>query len=85
MNSNRLNAMTIIPLINPYIDKWCSPYSRAAGNNLSNDINTIIPATAAKIIPKIKLSMKGINTIHVITAPKGSARPERKEYLNAFI
>lgn len=43
-----------------------------------------MPATAAKIIPKIKLFMKGINTIHVITASKGSARPERKEYLNAF-
>ena len=50
IKSNKLTAISIIPEIKPYTERWCSPYSLAAGSNSSNDINTIIPATDANII-----------------------------------
>ncbi len=38
INNNKLIAITAIPLINPPIAMWCSPYSSAVGNNSSSDM-----------------------------------------------
>lgn len=84
IKSNKLTAISIIPEIKPYIERWCSPYSLAAGSNSSNDINTIIPATDANIIPNTVSFIKGISISQPTNAPIGSASPEIKEYRNAF-
>ena len=80
--SNKLTAISIIPEIKPYIERWCSPYSLAAGSNSSNDINTIIPATDANIIPNTVSFIKGISISQPTNAPIGSASPEIKEFID---
>lgn len=60
-NSNKLIAITIMPAINPPMAKWCSPYSSAVGSSSSNEIYTIIPATEAKIMPKVVSLKKDLN------------------------
>ena len=44
----------------------------------------MMPATPAKIIPKIKSFIKGSNIKYPITAPRGSDTPDKKEYIRAF-
>jgi hypothetical protein len=83
-NNKRLTAITAIPDTRPYIDRWCSPYFSAEGRSSSREIKTIIPATAAKIIPKTISFINGIKIRYPIKAPIGSDRPDRKEYKKAF-
>ena len=61
------------------MDRWCSPYSRAAGRSSSNEMNTMMPATLAKIRPNATSFITGMRISQPISAPTGSARPERKE------
>lgn len=68
----------------PYIDRCPSSYFFAAGNNSSSEIKTMMPATAAKINPNITSFRNGINIRKATMAPTGSAKPDKKESLNAF-
>lgn len=60
------------------------PYSRAEGSSSSREINTIMPATPAKRMPKTRSLIMGMRSSHPMRAPTGSARPERKEYRKAL-
>jgi hypothetical protein len=53
-NKTRLMPIKAIPATRPYMDKWCSPYFFAVGRSWSSEMKIIIPATAAKIIPKAR-------------------------------
>lgn len=52
-SSNRLNPITAIPTTTPEMEIWCLPYFSADGNSSSKEIKTMMPETAAKIIPLI--------------------------------
>lgn len=60
------------------------PYFLEEGISSSNDIYIIIPQTTAKIIPSISSLIKGFKHKKAISAPKGSAIPDRNEYLRAL-
>ncbi len=53
MNINKLTAITAMPAMSPYMDKWCSPYSLADGKSSSKLMYTMMPATEAKIKPNM--------------------------------
>ena len=81
---NKLTAITIIPAISPAMDRWCLPYFSAVGNSSSNEINAIIPATAANTIPFTNGDQNGIRNSQAISAPNGSANPDRNDSQKAF-
>jgi len=74
----------IIPAISPEIDIWCLPYFSAVGKSSSNEMNTIIPATAAMTILLITGDQNGIRKSQATNAPTGSANPDRDDIQNAF-
>lgn len=77
-NNTKLMAMTAIPPTRPYMDKCVSSYLCAAGNNSSNEIKTIMPATPANTMPNITSVKKGIRSKNATSAPTGSANPDKK-------
>ena len=66
------------------IARCASPWLRESGNSSSKLMKIIIPATKANA----KLSTTGVmnwnNTKKPISAPIGSASPERRDHRNAF-
>ena len=68
--------MNSIPEIIPTIDKCQLPNSLASGNNVSNEMYIIIPATAAIATPIINCGMKKCNNIIPNIAPIGSLIPD---------
>ena len=58
------------------------PYFWEDGISSASDIYSIIPQTTAKIIPNIRSLMKGFKHKNAINAPRGSAIPDKKAYLN---
>ena len=83
-NNTKLIAIIAIPATTPYMDKCVSSYFLAAGSSSSNEINTIIPATPAKMTPNITGVKNGARIKYATIAPKGSARPENNDNLNAL-
>lgn len=63
---------------------WCSPYSSAVGSSSSNEINTIMPATAANTTPKTVSVKKFRSTSQPMSAPSGSDNPDAKESQKPF-
>ena len=59
--------------------------SPAAGSSSSKEMNTMIPATPANSTPNTVSFIMGRNTNHPSSAPRGSARPDKKEYRNALL
>ena len=66
-----------IPETIPIITWWFSPYSLANGKSVSNEIYTIIPATAAVIIPIAWSGMIVFKNNTPINPPIGSEIPDR--------
>ena len=55
------------------------------GNNSSNIMNIIIPATNARVNDRTTGLRKGNSIKKAAIAPNGSATPDKKENQNAFV
>ena len=81
---SKLTAITAIPKIKPIIVTLLFSYSLAIGSSSSTDINTIIPAMNPNSSPNTISLKNGLNSKYPITAPIGSASPDKNDILNAF-
>ena len=66
------------------IARCASPWLRERGSSSSRLMNTITPATNANAMLSMKGLMNGNNTKKPMTAPIGSAIPERSDHRKAF-
>jgi len=79
-----LKAIINMPRSMPEIERWYPPHSQDKGSSSSKLIKTMIPATKARQKYIIVDDRTGISINKARTAPSGSAKPDRKEYKNAF-
>ncbi len=60
MNKKRLKAIKAIPPTIPQMERWCSPYFSAVGNNSSSEIKIMMPDTDASTSPLMVGDQNGI-------------------------
>ena len=78
-SSRRLKAITAIPATMPQVELSRLPYSPAEGRSSSKEMNTMMPATPANRMPSAGPDRTGRSSSHPRRAPRGSARPDRRE------
>lgn len=83
-NKSRLIAMDGHAADQAVNGEMMLPVLPCRGEQLTREINTIMPATPAKRMPKTRSLIMGMRSSHPMRAPTGSARPERKEYRKAL-
>jgi hypothetical protein len=76
--------MKTIPAISPEMDTWCLPYFAAVGKSSSNEMYTIMPATAAMMMPFNTGDQNGIKKRQAANAPNGSVNPDNNDIQNAL-
>ena len=74
-----------IPTMIPTTDVWLSSSLNVSGSSSSKLMNTIIPATNARVTAMTVVVKYGIKNNIAIIAPIGSTRPDNVAYQNAFV